>query len=102
MKLVSTPLQSGFFRYFTQYIEQMPFRDIDFSDSFDVERHNKVTALVERMLKLHVTLSATSVPNDKTLYQRQIKDTDDQIDALIYDLYDLTEEEIRIVDESMD
>jgi hypothetical protein len=35
----------------------------------------------------------------KTLYQRQIEATDRQIDALVYELYRLTEEEIAIVEE---
>jgi hypothetical protein len=34
----------------------------------------------------------------KQLYQRQIEATDRQIDALVYDLYGLTEEEIAIVE----
>ena len=34
---------------------------------------------------------------DKDLYQRQIEATDQEIDALVYELYALTEEEIAIV-----
>ena len=49
------------------------------------------------MLALHEKLAAT-IPADKTLYQRQIKATDWQIDALVYELYGLTEEEIGIVE----
>ena len=37
-------------------------------------------------------------PADKTLYQRQSEATDRQIDALVYELYELTEEEIAIVE----
>ena len=38
-------------------------------------------------------------PADKELYQRQIEATDRQIDGLVYELYGLTEEEIKIVEE---
>ena len=38
------------------------------------------------------------IPADKELYQRQIEATDRQIDALVYELYGLTEEEIEIVE----
>jgi len=41
-----------------------------------------------------------SIPADKKLYQRQIEATDRQIDALVYELYGLTEEEIAIVEEA--
>ena len=36
---------------------------------------------------------------DKELYERQIKIVDAQIDGLVYDLYGLTEGEIKVVEE---
>ena len=36
---------------------------------------------------------------DKTAIQRQIDATDRRIDELVYELYGLTEDEIRIVEE---
>ena len=38
--------------------------------------------------------------HEKTAIQRQIDATDRQIDQLVYDLYGLTDEEIRIVEEA--
>ena len=35
---------------------------------------------------------------DKELYERQIKIVDTQIDRLVYDLYGLTEEEVKVVE----
>ena len=40
------------------------------------------------------------VPAEKTRIQRQINTTDKQIDKLVYELYNLTEEEIAIVEDS--
>jgi hypothetical protein len=57
-----------------------------------------MVGLVQRMLDLHQKLATASIPADKTLYQRQIEATDRQIDRLVYDLYDLTPEEIAIVE----
>ena len=37
-------------------------------------------------------------PADKELYQQQIEATDRQIDALVSELYGLTEEEIAVVE----
>jgi hypothetical protein len=53
---------------------------------------------VERMLDLHKRLAAATIPGDKKLYQRQIEATDGEIDALVYGLYGLTEEETAIVE----
>jgi hypothetical protein len=56
--------------------------------------------LVERMLKLHKDLAEAKSPNDKVMLERQIKATDEAIDRLVYELYGLTEEEIRVVEGS--
>jgi len=56
--------------------------------------------LVERMLALHKQLPEAAKPHEKTALERQIEATDGQIDALVYELYGPTEEEIRIVKES--
>jgi hypothetical protein len=42
--------------------------------------------------------SAATMPADKNLYQRQIEATDAEIDALVYELYGLTQEEMVIVE----
>ena len=57
-----------------------------------------MVALVERMLALHEKLAAATLPPDKQLYQRQIEATDRQIDALVCELYGLTEEKIEVVE----
>ncbi len=45
-------------------------------------------------------LSATRTPTEKTALQRQIDATGRQIDQLVYELYELTGEEIKIVEEA--
>jgi hypothetical protein len=91
-------LRGGFMRFKTAYLEPFPIRTIDFDDPEDVARHDRMVALVERMLDLHKRLAAAKTPTDKTLLQRQIAATDNEIDRLVYDLYGLTDEEIAIVE----
>jgi len=38
------------------------------------------------------------VPYEKTRLEREIKATDNQIDQLVYQLYELTDEEISIIE----
>ena len=44
------------------------------------------------------SLFPAKTPHDKTVLQNQIDATDRQIDRLVYELYGLTAEEIRIVE----
>jgi len=80
------------------HLDEFPIRTINFSDPADVARHDRMVALVERMLDLHKRLATAQTPNDKTLLQRQITATDKEIDGLVYDLYGLTEDEIAVVE----
>ena len=50
------------------------------------------------MRTLHKQLTEAKTGHEQTLLQRQIDATDHQIDKLVYELYGLTEEEIKIVE----
>lgn len=99
LRRISTPMRGGFFRYFTQFIEQLPIRTIDFTNPADAARHDRMVSLVTEMLDLHARLAAEGVPHEKAGLQRRIDQTDRQIDRLVYELYGLTEEEIEVVEE---
>ena len=53
------------------------------------------------MHRLNSELGNTMNPNDKTRLEREIETTDRQIDQLVYELYGLTEEEIKVVEDEM-
>ncbi len=100
LKSISNRFRGGWITCTKQYIGKLPIRTIDFSDSTDKARHNLMVELVEQMLDLHKQLSEAKEPQTKTVLQRQIEATDQQIDRLVYDLYGLTEDEIKIVEQS--
>ncbi|MFQ5853785.1 MAG: Eco57I restriction-modification methylase domain-containing protein, partial [Candidatus Binatia bacterium] len=88
-----------YLRFFGQYLENFPVRPINLSDPADKARHDRIVSMVKRMLDLYKQLASAKNPNDKTRLQREIEATDRQIDQLVYELYGLTEEEIKIVEE---
>jgi len=79
-------------------LERLPIRSIDFTNSNDKLNHDRMVQLVDQMLELHKQLTEAKTDHEKTLIQRQIEATDKQIDKLVYELYDLTPEEIAIVE----
>ncbi len=78
----------------------VPIPQINFDDPLDKSRHDQMVALVDQMLELNKRLRAANTQADHELIQRQIDATDKQIDALVYELYELTDEEIAIVEAS--
>jgi DNA mismatch repair ATPase MutL len=81
-------------------LDNLPMRKVDFSNQSDRARYDKISILVEQMLTLHKRLALTETPDEKTRLQRQIDATDRQIDQLVYELYGLTEGEIKVVEEA--
>jgi hypothetical protein len=53
---------------------------------------------VERMTGLHEQLGSAKTPNERTMLERQVEAVDGQIDGLVYELYGLSEEEVRVVE----
>lgn len=90
--------EETYLRFFGQYLEGFPVRTIDFSDSEDAARRENIVGLVERMLELQEQRAEARISQEKNVIQRQIEATDRQIDRLVYELYGLSEQEIRIVE----
>jgi type I restriction-modification system DNA methylase subunit len=97
-KKVSTTFHGGYYAANKQFLAQLPIRPIDFKNFDEKKKHDHMVQLVEQMLALHKQLAEAKTDHEKTLIQRQIDATDKQIDKLVYELYDLTEDEIKIVE----
>lgn len=84
--------QGGSFEHKPMYVSQIPISAIDFSDPADVARHDRIVYVVDQMLFLHKQLQEAHTPHEQTALQRQIVVTDCRIDALLFELYGLTED----------
>ncbi len=71
---------------------------MDFSPLAEKAQHDKLVALGDTMLELQKKHHDAKMEQDKEIYERQIKFVDAQIDGLVYDLYGLTEEEVKVVE----
>jgi|GEM_PF-375539 len=95
---ISSRFQGGFFAYEPRYLTRIPIKTLNNEDPVDKAHHDSMVFLVEQMLSLHKQLPQAQTPHEKTALQRRIEATDGQIDALVYELYGLTQEEIGIVE----
>lgn len=98
---ISSPFRGGYWSYGKRFIEKLPIRNIDFDKQEDVVLHDKMVDLVKQMLQLHKDIDIARTPQNKELIQRQIDATDKHIDKLVYELYGLTEDEIKIIEDAM-
>ena len=66
---------------------QLPIPQLDEDNPVDQSHQDRLTELVEMMLKLHEKSAAAKTAHDRTVFERQIAATDRQIDLLVYELY---------------
>ena len=82
-KLKTIPQQGGFYRYQALFIQDLPIPEAN------SEQQEEISSLVDKKL---------SARNDLSL--KKTEDIEYKIDRLVYQLYGLTEEEIKIIEES--
>jgi hypothetical protein len=99
IKKISTPFRQGYFALNRQYIAQLPIRTIDFTNPAEKAQHDKMVSLVEQILAAHKNLSLAQTPQQKENLARQIESTDRAIDTLVYQLYGLSDAEIKIIED---
>lgn len=95
---VSAPFRGGWYSANKQFLSQIPIRTINFSHPVDKARHDRMITLVTQMLDLNKKLQDARLEQERTMLSRQIEATDAAIDKLVYELYGLTNEEIKVVE----
>lgn len=92
MKLLADVLRGKTLSIKTHYLNKLPIIELT-QDSQEklVKLHDKITTLNQQ-------LRNTNTPTERKLLQKQIEHTDKKINELVYELYDLTEEEIKIIE----
>jgi adenine-specific DNA-methyltransferase len=79
-------------------IKLIPIPKIDFTNPTQKQQHDKLVDLVTQMLSSKKQLAAAITDSDKNFLQNKCSSIDRQIDNLVYGLYGLSEEEVRIVE----
>jgi len=89
--------QESYMRFKLQYVERFPLPK-KFDEFQGGAAGKSMRQLVDSMLSLHKSELAARTPHRKEVIRRQIESTDRRIDTLVYGLYGLTAEEIRLVE----
>ncbi|MCU0783299.1 MAG: Eco57I restriction-modification methylase domain-containing protein [Verrucomicrobia bacterium] len=98
IRKTSTPFRGGYIALNRQYIERLPIQLVALKKPADKTRHDKLVLLVDKMLALMSKLRAATSDSEKATLQNAVTATDQQIDALVYELYGLTAAEIKLVE----
>jgi adenine-specific DNA-methyltransferase len=81
-------------------LADFPIAKIELTRQGDKARHDKLVNLVDKMLGLTPKLRVARLESEKATLQNAVTAAEQQIDALVYELYGLTEQEIKLVEEN--
>ena len=91
---VASCFRGGYYSFGKHSFEHFPLPSEELYDK-------QLIGLVNEMLKLHKELQKTNTPSERQMLQKQIEHADKKINELVYELYDLTEEEIQIIEDNI-
>ena len=97
---ISVPFRGNFRSANRQFIEPLPIRRIESSNTADSEVHRAIVEKARRMLKLQGRVGPVRdmFTNRRTDLLHEIARVDSDIDDLVYELYGLTSAERRLVE----
>ncbi len=93
-------MAGGYLNINTDSLVRMPIKELDFELENDRGMYNNLVGLVDSLHDTIHLLISSRTDKDKSYYNRRCREIDSQIDSLVYELYGLTEEEIKVVEES--
>ncbi len=92
-------LSGGFYATNKQFAGEIPIRRINFNDSSEKDKHDKIVNMVSNVIELKKRYNSTDLKHEKNLLLRQINAIIEQINIILYDLYNLKSKEIKIIED---
>ncbi|SNS70470.1 Eco57I restriction-modification methylase [Granulicella rosea] len=80
---ISTPLRGGFFRYFTQFLSELPIRRIDMNSASERKEHDSLVSLADRLIEAKATHDNADT-----------SELEEEVNEIVFRLYSLTPSEV--------
>lgn len=77
---------------------RIPMPVVDLSNSSHKEVHDKIVVLVDNIIELNKKVNTEKNPNSLNMINRQISACEKQLDNLIFSIYNLNDDEKRIIE----
>lgn len=88
----------GYYSHGKQFIENLPFRAIDFQNSEEVVKHNEIVELVQEIIDVYSRRDMIGSPRLKVLLARQAHVLKKKLHSIVFDLYGLNQIERNIIE----
>ncbi|MGB7622323.1 MAG: N-6 DNA methylase, partial [Terriglobia bacterium] len=94
----ATQMRGGYYSYESRFIRSLPIERIIPGSGVVDSHRERVVSLVERIIDLKTRFASVHTEHDKTSIGREIDTMDHLIDQVVYQIYGLTDDEIKAVE----
>ena len=100
LKKISNKFRGGWITCTKQYFGKLPIKIVDLHNSNHKSLYDRIIQNVEQVIESKKSIVHSKTESEKEYLEKKCDSLDRQIDNLVYELYGLTEEEIKIVQSS--
>lgn len=79
-------------------VQELPIKSIDFNNKRELYSHDEIVKLVDQLLNLYVEIKEVKLQTQIDQIKSKIDYCENRINEIVYQLYGLTDEEIRLVE----
>jgi hypothetical protein len=98
LKKISTQMRGGWFSFESKYIKHLPIKVIDKNNNDFVRKSNEIERLVDELIQFNTEKLTLKLPTKIQQLDSRIDYCENKINQFVYQLYELTEDEIKIVE----
>jgi type I restriction-modification system DNA methylase subunit len=94
--------QGGYMSHGKQFMQDLPIRHIDFTNSEDVAIHDAIVDLAQQLITSTEAIKSVTTPQNRDLLARQIQFLQDKIEQMIEQVYNIESDELQNIPELQD
>ena len=91
-------MAGGYLRFDIPYLSKLPIKSINASNKKELNAHNQIVTYVEQLIQINKEIQTATLESKIDQLKIKIEYNEDKINELVYQLYDLTKEEIELIE----
>ncbi len=100
IRQTATRMRGGYFSFEARFIRPLPIRVLDRARAGEKKSHDEVVRLAQEMLTLKAKKLRARTPHEATQLERQVDATEREIDRIVYGLYGVSPQQVKLVEEA--
>jgi len=97
VRVRSSKFRGGYGSHGRQYVTNIPIKTIDFDEKKEVKQYKVIVDTTEKLITVLESFHASTTPNKRTIYKRQLTVYRKKLFGQIEKLYNLSQEDLKTV-----